>query len=134
MNRDVKLSTFGTELMLLYGRINLSQGEFATSVGISPSALRRWESDTSSPKAESLKRVIETLLSKGAFSQGEEQVEAMHLWELANKKGLKVPFDEVWFRGIMQTVGADTDRDKPCPYGCWVLHETSEPRLIKRHF
>src|SRR5579859_7392438 len=86
MNKDVKLSTFGNQLMMLYGRANLSQGEFATSVGISPSALRRWESDTSSPKAESLKRAIETLLSKGAFSQGEEQVEAMHLWELANQK------------------------------------------------
>ena len=124
MNRDVTLSTIGNELMMLDGRVHLSQGEFATAVGISPSALRRWESDTSCPKAKSLKKVIEILLSKGAFSQGEEQVEAMHLWELANKRGLKVPFDEAWFRGLMQDVGG-----VPCTTG-QPIDQGNEENLI----
>src|SRR5262249_47608487 len=109
MNKDVRLSTFGNELMMLYGRANLSQREFARLVGVSSVALRKWESGESCPKAESLKRVIEILLSQGVFSKGEEQAEAMHLWELANRKGLKVPFDEAWFRGVMQSqAGAAT--------------------------
>jgi DNA-binding XRE family transcriptional regulator len=123
MYDNTRYSTFGNELMMLYGRSNLSQGEFARLVGISSVALRKWESGESCPKAESLKRVIETLLSKGAFSQGEEQAEAMHLWELANKKGLKVPFDEAWFKGVMQgqasagedRIGARHDPYSPCP-------------------
>jgi len=59
MNKDVKLPTFGNELMMLYGRANLSQREFVSLVGISSVALRKWESGESCPKAESLKRVIE---------------------------------------------------------------------------
>jgi DNA-binding XRE family transcriptional regulator len=103
MHDDTQHSTFGNELMMLYGRINVSQGEFARLVGVSSVALRKWESGESCPKAESLKRVIERLLSKGAFSKGGELSEAMHLWELANKRGLKVPFDEVWFREVMHS-------------------------------
>jgi transcriptional regulator with XRE-family HTH domain len=114
MNRDVHQSTFGNELMMLYGRAKLSQSKFASLVGISSVALRKWESGESCPKAESLKRVVEILMHQGAFWQGEEQREAMHLWELANQRGLKVPFDEVWFREI-RTVGvvpcADPVRD-----------------------
>src|SRR5215469_4295842 len=101
VNNISKHSMFGNELMMLYGRVNLLQGQFASLVGVSSVALRKWESGASCPKAESLKRVIEILISKGAFTQGEEQAEAMHLWALANQKGLKVPFDEVWFRDVM---------------------------------
>jgi DNA-binding transcriptional regulator YiaG len=108
MDKDVKLRTFGNELMMLYGRVNLSQREFATLVGISSVALRKWESGQSCPKAGSLKSVIEILVHKGAFEQGEEQAEALHLWELAMQRGLKAPFDEVWFARISCPVpGAD---------------------------
>ncbi len=110
MNRDVKHSTFGDELMLLYGRARLSQREFAHLVGVSSVALRKWESGESCPKAESLKRVIEILLRQGVFSLGEERPEAMHLWELANRRGLKVPFDEVWFSTV-----AVVSRTDPVP-------------------
>jgi len=101
MNKDLKVYAFGNELMMLYGRVNLSQSEFATLVGISSVALRRWESGQSCPKAESLKRVIEILIHQGAFKKGAEQTEALHLWELAMQRGLKVPFDEVWFVGVV---------------------------------
>jgi DNA-binding XRE family transcriptional regulator len=101
MNKDVELSTFGNELMALYRRANLSQGEFATLAGISPVALRKWESDQSCPKVESLKSAIEVLVYKEAFKQGAEQTEARYLWQLAMQRGLKVPFDEVWFVGIV---------------------------------
>jgi len=99
MNKDVKHVAFGNQLMLLYGRAKLSQSEFASLVGFSSVAVRKWESGESCPKAESLKRVIEILMSKRAFS---EQTEAIQLWELANQRGLKVPFDSVWFREVMQ--------------------------------
>jgi DNA-binding XRE family transcriptional regulator len=107
MSKGVKLSTFGNELMMLYHRANLSQGEFANLVGVSSVALRKWESGESCPKAESLKRVIEVLIYKGAFRQGEEQTEARYLWQLAMQRGLKTPFDEVWSALTGTLPGAD---------------------------
>src|SRR5919197_1475321 len=102
MHKDVPVTAFGHKLMMLYGRVHLSQGEFASAVGISSVALRKWESGASCPKAESLKRALEVLICQGALIKEEEQREVQHLWELAMKKGLKVPFDEMWFRGVMQ--------------------------------
>jgi transcriptional regulator with XRE-family HTH domain len=86
---------------LFNARTGLSQLGVASFVGVSTAALRNWEAGQSKPTAQNLKRLIELYVSYRAFAEGEEQVEAADLWEAAQERGLKVPFDEQWFQDLL---------------------------------
>lgn len=80
------------------GRNRLTQKRLAQLVGVSPTSIRDWLLDATTPTAEHLMTLIEVYLREGAFLKGEEVREAVHLWEEAN---LNVTFDERWFRGLL---------------------------------
>jgi len=86
------------KLLLFNARTRLSQQGIASFVCVSTAALRNWEAGQSKPTAQNLKRLIELYVAYRAFAEGEEQTEAADLWEAAQERGLKVPFDERWFQ------------------------------------
>ncbi len=89
----------GSHLRKLRNQAKLSQKRFADLVGVTETALRNWESNTSIPKAENLKKLIEVHLRQGTFPKGKEQQEIKELWELAClmiPHGLKMALDEEW--------------------------------------
>jgi transcriptional regulator with XRE-family HTH domain len=91
------------KLLLFNARTGLSQQSLARLVGVSTAALRNWEAGQSKPTAQNLKRLIELYIAYRAFVEGEDQAEAMGLWEAAQERGLKVPFDEQWFQELLAT-------------------------------
>lgn len=91
------------KLLLFNARTGLSQQSLARLVGVSTAALRNWEAGQSKPTAQNLKRLIELYITYRAFVEGEDQAEAMGLWEAAQERGLKVPFDEQWFQELLAT-------------------------------
>ena len=88
-------------LLLLNARTNLSKQNLARFVGVSTAALRNWEAGQSKPTAQNLRRLTEIYLTHRAFTEGEELTEAADLWESAQERGLKVPFDEQWFQAML---------------------------------
>ena len=91
-------SDFGGELGKMRTRIRLSQSTLASLAAVSEVTIRNWESDISKPKPEHLKKLIEVLLQKKAFTEGKELEEAKKFWEQAC---LKAVFDEEWFKQLM---------------------------------
>lgn len=102
------------KLLLFNARTGLSQQGVASFVGVSTAALRNWEAGQSKPTAQNLKRLIELYVAYRAFAEGEEQAEAADLWEAAQERGLKVPFDEHWFQELLanqQGSRTESERD-----------------------
>ncbi|QBD75912.1 TIR domain-containing protein [Ktedonosporobacter rubrisoli] len=90
---------FGKELKRLRERVGLSLEELAKELEVGVMALMRWESGESRPSLHVLSRLIEILLSEGAFTQGQERAEAEKLWKLG-APGLK--FDKQWFADLLK--------------------------------
>ena len=99
--RSGEHSRLRDKLLLYNARTRLSQQGVASFVGVSTAALRNWEAGQSKPTAQNLKRLIELYIAYKAFTEGEEQAEAADLWEAAQERGLKVPFDEQWFQELL---------------------------------
>jgi transcriptional regulator with XRE-family HTH domain len=99
--RSGEPSRLRDKLLLLNARTGLSQQGLAGLVGVSTAALRNWEAGQSKPTSQNLKRLIEIYVDCRAFTEGEEQTEAADLWEAAQERGLKVPFDEQWFQELL---------------------------------
>ncbi len=99
--RSGEPSRLRDKLLLLNARTGLSQQGLAGLVGVSTAALRNWEAGQSKPTSQNLKRLIEIYVECRAFTEGEEQTEAVDLWEAAQERGLKVPFDEQWFQELL---------------------------------
>jgi transcriptional regulator with XRE-family HTH domain len=100
--RSGESSRLRDKLLLFNARTRLSQQGVASFVGVSTAALRNWEAGQSKPTAQNLKRLIELYVAYKAFAEGEEQTEAADLWEAAQERGLKVPFDEQWFQELLE--------------------------------
>jgi transcriptional regulator with XRE-family HTH domain len=101
--RSGEPSRLRDKLLLFNNRTGLSQQRLAGLVGVSAAALRNWEAGQSKPTAQNLKRLIELYVANRAFAEGQEQAEAIDLWEAAQERGLKVPFDEQWFQELLAT-------------------------------
>src|SRR6266567_7592525 len=95
---------FGSELGKIRTRTGLTQATLAKLVGVSEVTIRNWESSLSKPKAERLKKLIEVLLQKDAFTKGKELEEVTSLWEQVreNDTRMKAGFDEEWFHELMR--------------------------------
>lgn len=106
IGRSGEPSRLRDKLLLFNARTRLSQQGVASFVGVSTAALRNWEVGQSKPTAQNLKRLIELYVAYRAFAEGEEQEEASDLWEAAQERGLKVPFDEQWFQELLVSQGS----------------------------
>jgi len=112
--RSGEPSRLRDKLLLYNARTRLSQQGVASFVGVSTAALRNWEAGQSKPTAQNLKRLIELYVAYRAFAEGEEQAEAADLWEAAQERGLKVPFDEQWFQELLanqRSLQSETERE-----------------------
>jgi transcriptional regulator with XRE-family HTH domain len=113
--RSGEHSRLRDKLLLLNARTRLSQQGVASFVGVSTAALRNWEAGQSKPTAQNLKRLIELYVAYRAFAEGEEQTEAADLWEAAQERGLKVPFDQKWFQELLanqRSLQSETERER----------------------
>lgn len=106
IGRSGEPSRLRDKLLLFNARTRLSQQGVASFVGVSTAALRNWEAGQSKPTAQNLRRLIELYVAYRAFAVGEEQAEAADLWEAAQERGLKVPFDEQWFQELLAKQGS----------------------------
>jgi len=95
-------SDFGGELGKMRTRIGLSQAILASFVGVSEVTIRNWELNISKPRPEHLKKLIEVLLLRNAFTEAKELEEAKKFWGQA---GVKAAFDEEWFEKLMRDRG-----------------------------
>lgn len=112
--RSGEPSRLRDKLLLFNARTGLSQQNLARLVGVSTAALRNWEAGQSKPTPQNLKRLIEIYFAYRAFVGGEEQTEAADLWEAAQERGLKVPFDEQWFQELLtnqRTLQSESERE-----------------------
>jgi N-acetylneuraminic acid mutarotase/transcriptional regulator with XRE-family HTH domain len=115
IGRSGEHSRLRDKLLLLNARTRLSQQGVASFVGVSTAALRNWEAGQSKPTAQNLRRLIELYVAYRAFAEGEEQTEAADLWEAAQARGLKVPFDQRWFQELLanqQSSQSETERER----------------------
>jgi transcriptional regulator with XRE-family HTH domain len=113
--RSGEPSRLRDKLLLFNARTRLSQQGVASFVGVSTAALRNWEAGQSKPTAQNLKRLIELYVAYKAFAEGEEQAEAADLWEAAQERGLKVPFDEQWFQELLanqRSLQSESERER----------------------
>jgi predicted ATPase/transcriptional regulator with XRE-family HTH domain len=99
-----------SELFLMYRkRSGWTQEGLAKKIGLESSrAVRNWEVGQSLPKAERLKKLIETYMAEGIFLKQKEKEEVVQLWNsvkasfdlTTQKYDLYPVFDEGWFDNI----------------------------------
>ncbi|QBD75911.1 TIR domain-containing protein [Ktedonosporobacter rubrisoli] len=87
---------FGKELKGLRERTGLSRDELARELEVEASVIASWEAGELRPRLYLLSRLIEVMLSKGAFTAGQERAEAERLWKLGAE------FDATWFAGLLE--------------------------------
>ena len=87
----------GNLLSMLRTRTRMTQPSLARLIGVSNKTIQHWENATSTPNAMNLKKLIETYFHLGAFTSGNEQIEAELLWERA---ALNAAFDNAWFSEV----------------------------------
>lgn len=106
-----KPSRLRDKLLLFNGRTSFSQQDLAKFIGVSTAALRNWEAGYSKPTAQNLRRLIEIYLAQSIFPEGEEYTEAADLWQSAQERGLKAPFDEQWFQALLVNQDANKQEE-----------------------
>jgi non-specific serine/threonine protein kinase len=96
--------TFRGRLLLLRGRIGLTQRELAGRLGVHVHSVQAWETGDSYPSAVSLQRLVAAALGAGGFAAGREAIEAAELWSAAVREAprLRTPFDHAWFDGLLE--------------------------------
>jgi transcriptional regulator with XRE-family HTH domain len=88
----------------------LRQRDLASLIGVETRTLQLWESGESLPGPDNLQRMIHVLLTEHLFLPEEEEQEAQRLWKAVSQVynerpgtyRLYPPFDEHWFRHLMQ--------------------------------
>src|SRR5262245_1835248 len=90
-------------LLLLRGRMQMTQRELAAQVGVHVHSIQGWEAGVTYPGVASLRALIAVAARAGAFKAGQEADEAAGLWTAATREAprLRVPFDRAWFDGIV---------------------------------
>jgi predicted ATPase/transcriptional regulator with XRE-family HTH domain/Tfp pilus assembly protein PilF len=98
----------------LRNRARLRQQDIAEMVGVGVNTVQYWESGTTYPKAETLKKLVEIYLRYGLFSPGKELTEAFDLWERVRQEAprLNASFDRSWFQDLVARV---TQSRPPAP-------------------
>lgn len=72
-------------------------------VGVGVNTVQYWESGTTYPKAETLKKLLEIYLRYGLFTTGKELKEAHEMWEKVRQEAprLNAGFDRAWFQELI---------------------------------
>lgn len=93
----------GKHLLTFRLHTDLTQAALAAAVGVHPRTVQNWETGVSAPKAETLRRLIETFLRLGAFTTGRQREDAQELWELVEQHAPRqiAAFDEPWFARLL---------------------------------
>ena len=96
--------TVGQTLLTLRTRTKLTQAELATLVGVNWRSIQHWENGEAYPKEDGLQRLIAVFLAQGAFTSGQEQVEAAQLWEQISAAAPRhlALFNAAWFAQLLE--------------------------------
>jgi WD40 repeat protein len=92
-------------LLTLRSRLDLTQAELASLLGVSRRAIGGWEAGGSYPKADHLKHLIEIGVQQQIFPAGREAEEIRQLWKAAHQK---VFLDEAWLAALLHASHPDT--------------------------
>jgi WD40 repeat protein/transcriptional regulator with XRE-family HTH domain len=109
--------TFSDLVLQFRGRIGLTQRDLAGALGVHVHSVQAWETGTSHPGLASLQALIATILRTGGFTTGREETEAVALWAAAMREAprLKRPFDQTWFRHLLDQPGRPNRDDDATP-------------------
>jgi transcriptional regulator with XRE-family HTH domain len=123
--RSVRVSTsdgssgeyFGGLVLKLRARIGLTQRELARRLNLHSHSVQAWESGTSVPSVASLRLLIEVAARAGAFPGESVLAEAAAIWDAAMHQStrLRVPFDQAWFKSIVDPAQAVTRAQSLAP-------------------
>ncbi|MEO8607944.1 MAG: NB-ARC domain-containing protein [Chloroflexota bacterium] len=91
---------FGQTMLTLRSAIGLTQTGLADFLGVSRRSVGEWESGSSYPKVEHLKKLITLAMQQRAFPVGGEAEAIRALWRDSRQKVL---LDEVWLTGLFQS-------------------------------
>jgi WD40 repeat protein/transcriptional regulator with XRE-family HTH domain len=93
---------FSDLVLMLRGRIGITQRELATRVGVNVSSIQGWEAGSNYPGVASFKALITACLHAGGFSAGHEGEEVASLWAAAVRDAprFRTPFDSAWFEQV----------------------------------
>src|SRR6266849_1944915 len=107
---DHRAESFQGLLQRHRGRTGLTQRELAARVGVSRGSVQDWEAGLSYPDAQHLHALIGAFLETGALTVGAEANEAEALWATALHQAprMQIPFDAVWWAGLLARREAST--------------------------
>jgi WD40 repeat protein/transcriptional regulator with XRE-family HTH domain len=93
----------GERLLALRTRTKLTQAELATLVGASRRTVQSWEAGAAYPQEDKLQQLISVFLSEGAWTAGQEYLEAASLWQQVSQDAPRrlARFDETWFAELL---------------------------------
>src|SRR5687767_347238 len=99
-------------ILQLRGRIGLTQRELAARLDVHHHSVQAWEAGTSYPGATSLRAFIAAATQAGGFTPGNEATEVAALWAAAVRESprLRIPFDQIWFNGLLNRAQARAHR------------------------
>ena len=105
----------GQYVLTLRSRAKLTQAALADRIGVHRRSVQKWESGETYPTAENLRTLIAVLLPLGAFTPGQERVEAADLWQQVSRSAPQpLPFfDEVWFHQLTATPQPQSPNHEP---------------------
>jgi len=113
VRRQYKLRTYdvGERLLELRNRTGLTQTELARLIAVSKRSILKWEGGESVPNGMHLHRLFAVFAARGAFTAGQERVEAEALWEQVRQAGTRRQgrFNVSWFEDLL----AECDGGQP---------------------
>src|SRR6266700_3270527 len=126
--------SFAGLLLRHRGRTGLTQRELAARIGVSRGSVQDWEAGLSYPDAQHLQALIGAFLETGALTIGAEANEAEALWATALDQAprMQIPFDAVWWAGLLArreaSPGYGSPADNTFVLGGASTSDTSERR------
>ena len=93
----------GVLFQTLRTKARLRQQDIASMVGVGVNTVQYWESGTTYPKVDALKKLLEVYVRFEVFNSGRELAEAEELWEKVRQEAprLNALFDQEWFKGLL---------------------------------
>src|SRR5438105_4063525 len=131
---DQTSESFAGLLLRHRGRTGLTQRELAARVGVSRGSVQDWEAGLSYPDAQHLQALIGAFLETGGLTVGVEANEAEALWAAALHQAprMQIPFDAVWWAGLLarraRSAGCESPADNKFVVGGALTSDTSERR------
>src|SRR5262249_55045247 len=100
----------GQAMLRLRRAVDLTQAELADIVGVSRSAVGKWERGSSYPICEHLKQMIELGVKQQAFPVGHEAEEVHTLWQVTHQRE---HIDKQWLSRLLSQQSSPSPRVAP---------------------